>query len=132
MDRQERQQAKAERYRELAEKAKTQSTEACERSRKMLENIPAGQPILVGHHSEQRHRNLLDKSWNTMGKSVELGEKAEYYNRKAEAAENNDSIYLGDYDAVERLEEKLAELEKKQEKMKQTNKVIQSKETLGS
>lgn len=103
MDRQERQQAKAERYRELAEKAKTQSTEACERSRKMLENIPAGQPILVGHHSEQCHRNLLDKSWNTMGKSVELGEKAEYYNRKAEAAENNDSIYLGDYDAVERL-----------------------------
>lgn len=127
MDRKERQEARANRYRELAENATKQSTEAYEKSHKMVEHIPMGQPILVGHHSEKAHRNLLNRSWDAMGKSVELDEKAKYFEQKAQAAENNDSIYLGDDDAVERLEEKLADLEKKQETMKETNKIIRSK-----
>lgn len=127
MNRKERQEARADRYRELAEKANKQSNEASQLSRSMVEHIPLGQPILVGHHSERAHRSLLDRSWNTLGKSVKLSEKAEYFKQKAAAAENNDAIYLGDDDAVERLEAKLADLEKKQEMMKETNKIIRSK-----
>ena len=127
MNRKERQEARADRYRELAEKANKQSNEASQLSRSMVEHIPLGQPILVGHHSERAHRSLLDRSWNTLGKSVKLSEKAEYFEQKAAAAENNDAIYLGDDDAVERLEAKLADLEKKQEMMKETNKIIRSK-----
>lgn len=127
MNRKERQEARANRYRELAEKANKQSNEASKLSHSMVEHIPLGQPILVGHHSERAHRSLLDRSWNTLGKSVKLSEKAEYFEQKAAAAENNDAIYLGDDDAVERLEAKLADLEKKQEMMKETNKIIRSK-----
>lgn len=127
MNRKERQEARAQRYRELSLKANQQSADAFNQSNKMIECIPAGQPILVGHHSERAHRSLLDRSWNTLGKSVKLGEKAEYFERKAEAAENNDSIYLGDDDAVDRLQEKVDALEKSQGMMKAANKILRSK-----
>ena len=127
MNRKERQEAKAGRYRELAEKAMKESKEAYSQSHKLVENIPMGQPVLIGHHSESTHRRILDRSWNTLGKAVKLSEKAEYFEQKAKAAENNASIYLGDDDAVERLEEKLATLGKKQETMKATNKILRSK-----
>ena len=102
MNRKEKQQERAERYEELARKAETQSTQAWEKSHEMVSHIPMGQPILVGHHSERGHRRLLDRSWNKMGESVKLGEKADYYRQKAEAAANNDAIYTGDDDAEER------------------------------
>ena len=86
MNRKERQEARVDRFRELSENAAKHSTEAFNQSCKMVEHIPAGQPILVGHHSESGHRRLLDRSWNTLGKSVKLDEKAKYYERKAEAA----------------------------------------------
>ena len=123
MNRKERQEAKAGRYRELAEKAMKESKEAYSQSHKLVENIPMGQPVLIGHHSESTHRRILDRSWNTLGKAVKLSEKAEYFEQKAKAAENNASIYLGDDDAVERL----ATLGKKQETMKATNKILRSK-----
>ena len=43
-----------------------------------------GQPILVGHHSEGHHRRDLEKSWNAMGKCVEMSKKAESHENKAE------------------------------------------------
>ena len=107
MTRKERQEARAERYRQFAEKADKRATAAFNASSAAVENIPLGQPILVGHHSE----------------------KAAYYRQKAEAVENNDNIYLGDDDAVERLEEKIAELSHKQEQMKATNKIVRSKKS---
>ncbi|WP_300700964.1 DUF3560 domain-containing protein [Bacteroides sp.] len=126
MNRKEKQAARAERCRGLAYKANQQSTDAYNQSHKMVENIPFGQPILVGHHSERGHRNLLVRSWNTMGKSVKLSKKAEYYERKAEAAENNDNIYLEDDDAVDRLQEKINSLEKAQLMMKAANKIVRN------
>ena len=62
-----------------------------------------------------------------MGQSVKASEKADYYERKAEAAENNNAIYLDDDNAVEKLERKLAELVKAQEDMKAANKVVKNK-----
>lgn len=84
---QERAEARAERMESRAEKAEERSTQACNNSINMLKVIPPGQPILVGHHSERGHRRLLQKSDNAMRKSVELDEKAKYYNDRAEAAE---------------------------------------------
>ena len=46
---------------------------------------------------------------------------------RAEAAENNNAIYLDDDNAVEKLERKLAELVKAQEDMKAANKVVKNK-----
>lgn len=62
-----------------------------------------------------------------MGQSVKHTEKSEYWAEKASAVENNTSIYLDDDNAVEKLENKLKELERVQELMKSANKIIRSK-----
>jgi len=48
--------------------------------------IPLGQPILVGHHSERRHRNALERSHRNMGKSFKEADKSNYWARRAESA----------------------------------------------
>lgn len=122
MDRKERQEAKVDRYRELARKNSVESDAACRQSSEMASIIPMGQPI----HG-LADRKYREKIGAKMDKSIELSRKAEYFERKAEAAENNDSIYLGDDDSIERLENKLSDLEKSQEMMKEANKIIRSK-----
>ena len=122
----ERKQARADRYRERALQAKAGSTAAYRRSEELVEHIPPGQPILVGHHSETKHRRALERSWNALGKSVELEQKANYYEAKAEAAEHNRAIYAEDDDAVENLTERVAALESLQERMKAANRIIKN------
>lgn len=125
-NREEKKQERIERYEQYARNAEKQSYEACNRSNSYVAGIPMGQPILVGHHSEKKHRNALEKSWNAMEKSVKLSEKAEYYRDKAKAAANNDAIYTEDDDAEERLTQKIADLERLQEMMKSANKIIRN------
>lgn len=122
----ERKQARADRYRERALQAKAGSTAAYRRSEELVEHIPSGQPILVGHHSEKRHRRALECSWDALGKSVELERKADYYAAKAEAAEHNRAIYAEDDDAVENLTARVAALESLQERMKAANRIIKN------
>lgn len=129
MNRKEKQELRAERYRRLAEKAEAKSAEAFNRSNAAVDGIVPGQPILVGHYSESRHHRAIERSHQAMDKCVQESNKAEYYRSKAESAEHNTNIYLGDDDAVERLTEKLAELEKKQESMKSANKILRSKKS---
>jgi hypothetical protein len=74
---------KAEKYQTSAQKAEQKSNEFYKKSNDAVSGIVAGQPILVGHHSEKRHRRDLNKSWNAMGKSVAESKKAEIYQDKA-------------------------------------------------
>lgn len=111
-DCQERARAKAERYNEWSDNADGRSKEAFDRAMGAVEGIPFGQPILVGHHSEKRHRAAIAKSDNAMRKSVEesdkasrLANKAEYWERKAE------DINLSMPESIEYYTEKLAEAE---------------------
>lgn len=127
MNRKEKQEAKAERYRALARNSRQKADDACRLSNAAVENIPFGQPIHVGHHSEKAHRRAIEKSRQQMGKCVEYSNRAEYYEAKARSAELNNSIYLGDDDSVERLQAKLDALVEKQEAMKTTNKIVRSK-----
>ncbi len=126
MNRKERQEARAERYREYAENAEKRAIAAFNASNAAVENIPLGQPILVGHHSEKAHRRALERSNGAMMKSVHESEKAAYYRQKADAVENNDNIYIGDDDAIERLKKKIAELTAIQEQMKGANKIVRA------
>lgn len=109
------------RYRERSSAAQQRGDALINRSFKMVEHIPPGQPILVGHHSEGRHRRDLDRSWNTLGKGVGEHEKAGYYADKAVSAELNTAISSDDPDALDELREKLENMEKKQEQMKERN-----------
>ena len=123
----ERKEARIARYQELAEKNKVASDAAYKASHDAVKNIPMGQPILVGHHSENQHRRTLKRSWDKMDKSIELSNKSDYYAEKAKAAENNTSISSDDPDALEKLNEKLESLLEKQNQMKMINKICRSK-----
>ncbi len=124
---QERKQARINRYRELAEKNHAAASAKHQESRDMMSVIPMGQPILIGHHSEARDRRYRERAFNKIGQAVELENKANYYEQKAIAAENNTAISSDDPEAIKLLKEKLEKLEKLQEIMKAANKIIRNK-----
>ena len=115
---QEKQQLRAERYAELAEKNKALSDAAYASSRRIADMIPFGQPILVGHHSEARSRRDANRIHNYMSKSVELQKKAEYYENKVKSIENNHAISSDDPEAIQKLKAKLEGLYKHREYLK--------------
>jgi len=125
-----RQEEKREKYLARAEKARQASSEAYNASKSMSDQIPFGQPILVGHHSEGRHRRHLDKIHNKMGQSVKLDEKADYYERKAESL-GQSGISSDDPEAVVKLKEKLEGLQGLQQLYKDTNKFLKKKDDAG-
>ena len=91
-DYEERKQARIDRYREKAEKARQQSSQLSHESVSMLEHIPPGQPILVGHHSERGHRKLLERSDRKMEQSIAASEKADYYEHTQNIPQLNRAI----------------------------------------
>jgi len=118
---------KADRYRDRAANATTKASQHYNNSTEIANMRPFGQPILVGHHSEKRDRRDQDKIFSSMRKSVEETEKADYYNQKAKAVENNTAISSDDSNAVIKLKEKLRKAEQNQEAMKTINKVVRNK-----
>ena len=64
-----------------AEKKFNQFYEASQEGRDFLS---LGEPIKVGHHSEGRHRALIERNNNRMKKAIEAKEQAEKYIQKAE------------------------------------------------
>ena len=88
--------AKAARFRQLAEKHANIATGRHFAARQRLEMIPLGQPILVGHHSEKRHRKGLTRIDEHFAKAKEHYDKAEYFRRRAAAAESNVVIFSDD------------------------------------
>jgi hypothetical protein len=125
----ERKQEKIERYKERAEKARKESKDLWEEAQKMGSVIPFGQPILVGHHSEKSDRNFRDRIERKREKSIEETKKADYWERKAKAAEKNKSISSDDPEAVRKLKVKIEQAEKLQETMKEANQIIRKKIT---
>jgi hypothetical protein len=119
----ERRERRAARLREWAAKRAAESEAAFDRAHDAAGQIPLGQPILVGHHSERRHRRDLARIDGAMEAGVEHGRKSDEMSRRAgniEAALEA-SIYDDDPDAVERLRERIAALEAERERIKAYN-----------
>jgi hypothetical protein len=116
--------AKAARFQQLAEKHENIATGRHFAARKRLEMIPLGQPILVGHHSEKRHRKDFNRIDRHFAKAKEHCDKAEYFRRRAAAAESNLVIFSDDPNATEKLVDKIERLKKRQGLMKQANQLI--------
>lgn len=114
----ERQEYKKEMYQERAEKADKRSQSHYERHRDIASVIPMGQPILIGHHSEKRHRKDLDRIDNEMRKSIQESEKADYYRNKVDNIDNSKVISSDDPQAIEKLQARIEELEKAKEEVK--------------
>lgn len=85
--------------------------------------IPFGQPILVGHHSESRHRRAIERAHNAMDRACESFDMAKHHAAKAEGLADQlaGSIYSDDPDAVEALQARLADLEAERERIKAYN-----------
>ena len=75
---------KAERYNNSAVNHEAKSKHYYEASQEGKEFLSLAEPIKIGHHSEKRHRALIERNHNRMRKSVEYSKKAEQAKRKAE------------------------------------------------
>lgn len=117
-DYEERRKQRIERYKELSKKAEERSTMHCNSNANRILQIAPGQPILVGHHSEKKHRRLIEKAHNDIRKSIEEDKKSEFYSNRAKSAENSKIIYSDDPKAIEKLEEKLERLENERKSIK--------------
>jgi len=118
---QERKEARIERYEERAEQAKAEANARFNSPANKCLSSMDGQPILIGHHSEKRHRALIARAHNDMDKGCEEVKKAEYYKDKAISASHNGAIMTDDPNALLKLRAKLAELEALQATMKAVN-----------
>lgn len=75
---------KAERLQTAASNAEKKSTKYYEASKEGADFLALAEPIKVGHHSEKRHRALIERNNNRMGKSVEFSEKAKDYESRVD------------------------------------------------
>lgn len=123
--------AKRERLEDAAERAEAASNAAYKRVQAISHNIPMGQPVLVGHHSEKHHRADIKRMDNGMRKSVEESNKAAYYAGRAESV-GTGGISKEDPEALDKIGAKLAELEAKQARMKAVNAAIRKHAKAGA
>lgn len=76
--------AKAEKLEGYAANAEKRSDAYYQASQEGRDFLALGEPIKIGHHSERRHRKLIQRNWDRMGKSVAESDKAKEYERRAE------------------------------------------------
>jgi hypothetical protein len=119
----ERRELKAERLRDWADKREAKSETALGRARQVMDAIPFGQPIPVGHHSEGRARADVRRIDNGFRRGFEHADKARDFRSRADGieAQAERAIYSDDVDAIERLQERIAELEAERERIKRYN-----------
>jgi DNA repair exonuclease SbcCD ATPase subunit len=119
----ERRERRMEQRLEWAAGRRVKSEAAWKRSHDLAAQIPLGQPILVGHHSEKRARR--DQERIQRG-AEQWHESYKMAGRHAAAADGiahqlDTSIYSDDEDARERLEERIADLEAERDRVKAFN-----------
>lgn len=119
----ERREARAERLREWADKREAKAATAQTKINQIADMIPMGQPILIGHHSEGRHRRDLGRIDSGMRALIEHGDKARDFRSRAASIEaaTERSIFTDDENAVEALEARIAEREAERDRIKAYN-----------
>ncbi|WP_052742147.1 DUF3560 domain-containing protein [Kiloniella litopenaei] len=113
----------AERFKQRAEKKALLSNDAYEKSLKYRDFLSLGEPIKVGHHSEKRHRKIIEDNSRNMEKSVALDREANELNDRALGAEDAaEKIFMDSPDCLPRLHKKLQLLEGQKEVVRQARK----------
>lgn len=82
----ERAEERADRFEGYQEKRTAEADRAKASVSAIADNIPLGQPILIGHHSERRARKDAERIENGMRKAVSLWETSEYWKSRAAGA----------------------------------------------
>lgn len=114
-----RQQARRARLEDAAVRANAEAERSYRRAGEIGAAID-GQPILVGHHSEARHRRDAAKIDRLMRGSIEAGARARELAAKASAV-GRGGISSDDPDAVEKLEAELERVQAKRAQMVRIN-----------
>ncbi len=110
---------KAERYLNWANSAEDRSNKLWEASNEGRDFLSLGEPIKVGHHSEKRHRALIERNHNRMGKAIEEGNKVQQHESKADYWNSRaNNINLSMPESIEFFEFKLEEAKAKHEGLK--------------
>lgn len=110
---------RALRYENAAINSANKSTEFWKKSNKDKDFLSLAEPIKVGHHSEKRHRRVIEQANNNMRKSVEFSDKVETQKSKAEYwASRANEINLSMPESIEYYEYKLEEAKMKHEGLK--------------
>lgn len=126
----EKKQARVDRLRAAAARAKLSSHQHYTMSRDMMAVIPLGQPVLIDHYSAKGDMRYRARAAGHMDQAVADQNKADYYEAKAQAAESNTAISSDDPDALDKLQKKLADLMANQEQMKAMNAHYRKKGTM--
>lgn len=119
------QEARRARLEAAADRAEAKANAAYKRAdlREEASGIPLGQPILVGHHSERRHRRTIERADNAMRASIAESKRAGELRARA-AAVGSGGISSDDPAAIQKLQAEIDKAKAQQEMMKAANKVI--------
>jgi len=110
---------RAEKLRSSAANAEQKSNSYFNASQEGRDFLSLGEPIKVGHHSEGRHRALIQRNWDRMGKSVEFTKLAEERKDKAEYWEKlTNKVDLSMPESIEYFEHKLEKAKERHEGLK--------------
>jgi len=82
----ERAEGRAERFEEYGEKRGQEAESARKEVSSIADNIPLGQPILIGHHSEKRARKDAERIQNGMLRAVNFWKLSQYWQDRAQGA----------------------------------------------
>lgn len=120
-----RQSNRIDRLESAADRAAANSNAARSSAVALAGTIPLGQPILVGHHSEKRARRDLERIQAGHRKAAEEADKAKRLARRA-ASVGGAGISQDDPEAVTKIKDKIAKLERWNETAKQVNKDLRA------
>jgi len=114
----ERAEVRAERFEVYSDKRASDAQQATEAVEAITDNIPMGQPILIGHHSQRKAEKDAQKIERGLQKAVKMWETSEYWKYRAEGA-LADAKYKQKPDVRAR---RIKKLEAEQRKYKKYNK----------
>jgi hypothetical protein len=80
---------RAERFEDYRDKRGSDAETAHRAVSAIADNIPLGQPILIGHHSERHARKDAERIENGMRKAVKMWETSKYWQDRAASAIRN-------------------------------------------
>lgn len=81
---QERAKNKVEKLNNWADNADKKGDEWREKSNEGKDFLSLSEPIKIGHHSEKKHRALIERNYNRMSNAIELFKKADKYRERTE------------------------------------------------
>lgn len=113
------QERRRDRLARLVDKLRKEGGARLDQAHRISDSIPFGQPILVGHHSEGRHRRDLKRIDSNHRKGWEMLTLADKIENRLK--NGGRGISSDDPEAIQKLREKLASEEKNHELMKELN-----------